>query len=349
MARTYNPDPLQLFHRLQSKRLSLPKRLRAVGQLAKKLDTCFCQTNCQGETTATSEDALLSQPATVYTKREEPPVKGLAATTPFGGVTLAEAMQLLQAANQIVRGQLLPRLPRYHVRFAEIETLSEAQLVWLQGYFQRSIYPVLTPFAVDPAHPFPRVAPGSLYFLVTLRAFGQLCRLQNGHLTFHMTQQPPVTSPPTNTYPETYMDEREVYGLVNLSGVGSRLVRLEADGVSQAQGPTLLLWREEIIRHFISSLFVGMEVTGVYQFRILRANRPAPVTQVDQSLAINRPVPLRVGRLPVVHIDVEQGMPDHLVQWLVTHLHTSGDCVLPCVPPLAMADFDELANYLSNQ
>jgi polyphosphate kinase len=334
MRRTDNPDPLQLFHRVQSKRLSLARRLRALGQLAKKLDSYFCQAHPDGRAPAT-----LHPPAVAGDGAEES-----APLAPAAAVTPADAGQLLHAANQIARGQLLPRLPRYHVRLAAFDELTESQLAWLHAYFRRSIYPLLTPLAVDPAHPFPQVAPGPLYFLVTLRAFGQLCRLRNGQLP--LAGESARNRPGPATKDGTYMDEREIYGLVNLAGSTARLVRVQPDGAAEAAEPTLLLWREEIIRHFIATLFVEMEVTGVYQFRVLRATRPSPAADDGHDHAVTENVPPRPERVPVVHIDVEQGMPPHLVQWLVDHLHASGDCVLPCAPPLAMGDLDELVNYL---
>ncbi len=343
MRRTNNPDPLQLFHRVQSKRLSLPSRLRALGQLAKKLESCLCQAAPSGRASAPNDDAPVS--ATLH----PPPNDGHGADN--GGapaavatVTPADAGQLLHAANQIVRGQLLPRLPRYHVHLANFDELTATQWAWLHAYFRRSIYPLLTPLAVDPAHPFPQVAPGPLYFLVTLRAFGQLCRLRNGQLT--AAEERALNHPGPAIKDGTYMDEREIYGLVNLAGSTARLVRVQADGAAEALAPTLLLWREEIIRHFIATLFVEMEVTGVYQFRVLRAGRPRPAAHNDHDQVITANAPPRPERVPVVHIDIEQGMPPHLVQWLVDHLHASGDCVFSCAPPLAMGDLVELADYL---
>jgi len=324
---------MQLLQRVQSKRLSLSKRLRALGELAQKVDAYFCQMKSQSSVPVPEDEALPIDDTAVPSAPDDAQAVATCA--------LADAMKLLYTANQIARGQLLPHLLRYHVRLASIDALTEAQLTWLQSYFRRSIYPLLIPLAVDPAHPFPRVAPGALYFLVTLRAFGQLCRLQNDQLPWPTAAQHPVAQARTRAY----MDEREVYGLINLSASGSRLIPLPADETTQPTDPTLLLWREEIIRHFIAELFVGMEVTGIYQFRVLRAGSPTLATPCNNEWA-GQESSARMGQIPVVRMDVEQGMPAHLVNWLVDRLHTSGDCVLPCVPPLAMADLDELVDYV---
>lgn len=94
---------------------------------------------------------------------------GLTAREP-DGMTAAEA---LTAIDRVAREQvrdlygcwndaLRPALEKEGVVFPHPERLPEDQQVWLRNYFQREIFPVLTPIALDPAHPFPFVANGSL-------------------------------------------------------------------------------------------------------------------------------------------------------------------------------------------
>lgn len=225
---------------------------------------------------------------------------------------------LLNEASKIVHAQLLPRLRYYRLRLANLHELTEPQQQWLHRYFQQHIYPLLTPLAVDPGRPFPKLAPGRLYLLVVLQTDGK------------------------------FGGEREVYGLVKMSNRMPRLVhaqspeRLRGGSARKARRDhCCLLWREDVIRYFIGTLFSGMQIKGVYQFRFVC---------VPEADAAGQPKPLEKQRTicaPVLRVDVEAETPRHLVQWLVDHLQTSLDRVLYCERPLGMADLCELADYLT--
>ena len=64
---------------------------------------------------------------------------------------------------------LQPELAKEGITFKRIEKLSKEEFLWLRAYFRREVYPVLTPLAIDPTHPFPLIANKSLNLLVALR------------------------------------------------------------------------------------------------------------------------------------------------------------------------------------
>ena len=236
-------------------------------------------------------------------------------TAPLAPTQIAD---LLNEASKLVHAQLLPRLHYYRLRLADLNELTEPQQQWLQDYFQQRIYPLLTPLAVDPGRPFPKLAPGRLYLLVVLQTDGK------------------------------YGGEREVYGLVKMSNRMPRLVRAQGgEGLRQRprrkarRDHCCLLWREDVIRYFIGSLFNGMKIKGVYQFRFVCAPE---ADAVGQPKGLDKP---RIVCAPVLRVDVEAETPSHLVEWLINHLHTSLDRVLYCERPLGMADLCELADYLT--
>jgi polyphosphate kinase len=94
---------------------------------------------------------------------------GITARSP-DGLTPAEQLAAIDAvAREQLSDQyacwnrmLCPALEKEGIAFASPEALPAAQELWLREFFQREIFPVLTPIAVDPAHPFPFVASGSL-------------------------------------------------------------------------------------------------------------------------------------------------------------------------------------------
>ena len=53
------------------------------------------------------------------------------------------------------RSHLQPSLAKNGVHFKSIEKLTKEEFTWLRAYFRREVFPVLTPLAVDPTHPFP--------------------------------------------------------------------------------------------------------------------------------------------------------------------------------------------------
>src|ERR1051325_11487246 len=66
------------------------------------------------------------------------------------------------------RKKLLPELARNGIRFLELQDLSPDQLKWVEEYYFAEIRPVLTPLAIDPAHPFPQLLNKSLNIIVRL-------------------------------------------------------------------------------------------------------------------------------------------------------------------------------------
>jgi polyphosphate kinase len=75
---------------------------------------------------------------------------------------------LLETAQECLHGQLLPLLGREGIHLATIEDLSEGQRLALDRYFEDEVFPVLTPLAVDPGHPFPYISNLSLSLAVTV-------------------------------------------------------------------------------------------------------------------------------------------------------------------------------------
>jgi polyphosphate kinase len=83
------------------------------------------------------------------------PAEALAA---IEGVARVQVRDLYQCWNELLR----PALEKEGIVFPHPDDLPAEQQAWLRGFFQREIFPVLTPIALDPTHPFPFVASGSL-------------------------------------------------------------------------------------------------------------------------------------------------------------------------------------------
>jgi polyphosphate kinase len=81
--------------------------------------------------------------------------------------TRVEPMMERQAA--IFTGEVAPTLDEVGVRFCDWDELAEVDREHLQGVFDERVFPVLTPLAVDPAHPFPYISNLSLNLAVVVR------------------------------------------------------------------------------------------------------------------------------------------------------------------------------------
>lgn len=290
--------PIRLLRQAQSTRLSLPKRLRALSEMAQGLD----------------------QAVTVAARQL--PVGQLLPAERAATASAVDVATFLDEAIQLVHAQLLPRIRRYRVQIMTVEQLTEAQRTWLWSYFQQQIYPLLTPLAIDSGHPFPFLQSRRLNFLVVLYATSQPGRA------------------------------RARYGVVQIPARLPRLIQVQPCLPSRAAANRTrplrcLIWREEIVRYFLPTLFNGLTVDAAYQFRLLRAhsdNNLAGQPTLGPNTTEQRQ---GLAQAPVTRLDIEKSTPPHLRRWLINHLRVNEECVVDCAPPLALADLGQLADYLA--
>jgi polyphosphate kinase len=158
------------------------------------------------------------------------------------GLTVTEQLQaihdrtrrLVDAQYACLNDVVLPALRRQGIELLARATWDAATAEWVERYFELEIEPVLSPLALDPARPFPRIQNKSLNFIVRLAgqdAFGRDTGLA--------IVQAPRSLPRVVALPE--VDGRKRFVL--LTG---------------------------IVQQFVSRLFSGMEVLGCHQFRVTR-------------------------------------------------------------------------------
>lgn len=144
---------------------------------------------------------------------------------------------LVNEQYRLLNEELFPELRAAGIHFLRREFWTEEQRNWLQRYFRREVVPTLSPISLDPARPFPRILNKSLNFIVGLdgiHAFGRPCD--------RAIVQAPRSLP--------------------------RLIHLPPE--LSATGNSESVFLSSIIHAFVDELFVGMEITGCYQFRITR-------------------------------------------------------------------------------
>lgn len=144
------------------------------------------------------------------------------------------AVRLVDEQYQLLNDVLMPELARSGVVFVEPETWTEAQSAWISDYFQREVEPVLSPLALDPARPFPKILNKSLNFAVVVEGEDGFGR--NSGLA---VVQAPRSLP--------------------------RLIHLP-----DQLGSRNFVFLGTIVEAFVGKLFAGMRMRGCYQFRVTR-------------------------------------------------------------------------------
>jgi polyphosphate kinase len=164
---------------------------------------------------------------------DQPGPDGMAITDQLRAIH-ERACALVDAQYHCLNDVLLPALRHHGIELLARTTWDEETARWLENYFEKEVEPVLSPLALDPARPFPRIQNKSLNFIVRLAgedAFGRDTGLA--------VVQAPRSLPRVVALPEIDGQRR----FVLLTG---------------------------IVQQFVSKLFSGMEVLGCYQFRVTR-------------------------------------------------------------------------------
>jgi polyphosphate kinase len=144
------------------------------------------------------------------------------------------ASRLVEEQYEVLNDVLIPELAKNGVVFASPEQWTKAQATWLEAYFTREVEPVLSPLALDPARPFPKVLNKSLNFAIVVEGEDGFGR--NSGLA---VVQAPRSLP--------------------------RLIRLPDE-----LGNQHFVFLGTIVEAFVSKLFAGMSMRGCYQFRVTR-------------------------------------------------------------------------------
>ena len=200
------------------------------------------------------------------------------------------AARLIEEQYQVLNDVLMPELARNGVVFVSPESWTEAQGAWLQEYFQREVEPVLSPLALDPARPFPKVLNKSLNFAIVVEGEDGFGR--NSGLA---VVQAPRSLP--------------------------RLIRLPDE-----LGSRHFVFLGTIVEAFVSKLFAGMRVRGCYQFRVTR-NSDLFVEQeeVDDLLRAvqGELASRRYG--DAVRLETPHDCPDEILKYLLAQFALTAD------------------------
>ncbi|QDU19082.1 polyphosphate kinase 1 [Urbifossiella limnaea] len=212
----------------------------------------------------------------------------------------AAVRDMTAALYRVLKDEVLPALEAKGVVIRWAEPLTGDDLKHARELFRREIFPVLTPLATDPAHPFPHLLNKSLNLAVTVRRPG---------------------------------DADPLYAVVQVPAVLPRFVPLPSGNPARngTSGPLhVLAPLEAVIKAQLSDLFPGMELGEAVCFRVTRDSEYEIDDEgVDDLLqAIEAQVKAR-RRGHAVRLEIEAGAPPDLEQFLTSALDLDPEDVYP--------------------
>lgn len=158
---------------------------------------------------------------------------GLTASETFRAV-VKRVRRMVEEQYACWRNELVPALAANGIRLLELADLEAADRAWVEQYYDTQVRPVLTPLAIDPAHPFPQLLNKSLNLIVRL----EMARNREVHKHMAVVQIPRIL-PRITKLPRT--DGRQDY-----------------------------VYLDRLIGHYLADLFPGTKLLGYWPFRVTR-------------------------------------------------------------------------------
>ncbi len=210
----------------------------------------------------------------------------------------ARVRELLETSGRLLREELLPALASENIRILSLQELKPHQQKYLDDYFDKEVYPVLTPVAIDPARPFPRLMGLSVSLGVLL-------------------------------VPEKNQEAEPLLAVVQVPGRLPGLCRLpDSDALE-------LCWLSDVVRRRVHCLFPGYRIVEVAAFRLTRDSevelddegRDDYVGMLESELRKRQ-------RARPIHISFETRMSDGLRARIQRGLAVEDSALIPVQTPL---------------
>ena len=194
------------------------------------------------------------------------------------------AHELMLESRRILIQDLLPELDVNGIHVRNYDELTEKQQAAAKNYFDQNIFPVLTPMAFDPGHPFPHISNLSLNLAVRVRK----------------------------------PDGQAHFARLKVPGSLPRLIPVKKSSGGVKKDGTVpydhyFVWTEQVIAAHLDALFPGIEVVESHPFRVTR-NADMSIQELEASdLLESVEQSIRKRRFgSVVRVSINPSMPEDL-------------------------------------
>ena len=220
--------------------------------------------------------------------------------------------EFLTEQREILNSELLPALEEEGISIVPHAKLNKTEKKGLRERFAAEILPILTPLAIDPAHPFPHISNLSLNLLVVIED-----------------------------------DGRKVLARIKVPTSIERFMRVPdkppRDGERRSQ--VRLVRVEEVMSANLDELFPGKDIQASYVFQVTR-NADFDIEEDEAADLLQAIEDELEGRWfgQSVRLVIADSAPEDLRDWLVENLKVGEDAVYSVPEPIGLADFEDLTH-----
>jgi len=221
----------------------------------------------------------------------------------------------LVADQQRIWSELLDQMREAGIVLCEASALSDDDRTWLDAWFMERVFPVLTPLAIDPAHPFPFIPNmGLVMALLLVRA----------------------------------EDRQGMRAMLPLPAQVDRFIRLPAQEVRgegkgrEAHAHVRFILLESLVLMFLDRVFPGFTVNGGGLFRLIRDTDVEFEEEAEDLVRSYETALKRRRRGVVIHLDVDPAMPEELRALVADELDAEPDEIYVQAGLLAVTDVKQM-------
>ncbi len=228
------------------------------------------------------------------------------------------SLELYGSALHCLNKKILPRLDKAGIHLLDYHKLTEVQAKKADDYFREVVYPVLTPLALDPGHPFPHISNLSLNLAIVIKD-------KKGNEKFARLKVPDT--------------------LARLLPIKRSSGGVRKDGTIPHHH--YFVWLEQVIMANLAALFPGLEVVAAYPFRIIRdADIQIQEIEADDLLETMQQSIRKRKFASVVQVEIYESMPDNIRELLIENLEIKPNDVYVQPAPLGLSSLWQVYNHV---
>ena len=225
--------------------------------------------------------------------------------------------KILARTNELMTRQqnswltILEEMKAHNIEVVGSHDIPQENEEWLESYFLSDVLPVLTPLAIDPAHPFPFIP--NLGFALVL----QMSRLTDG---------------------------KKMNALLPLPQQLKRFIKLPKNA-----DKTVFLPLENLVSLYLERIFPGYEILGQGVFRVLRDSDIEVAEEAEDLVQLFETALKRRRRGMVIRLEIDKSMPDNLVRLVVDELEVQAEDVVFVDGLVGVSQTDQIVDAIGSE